>query len=185
MSNPEPNLAETPSVSIRKRLLIASGVVVFWAAVLVLVPHLLEGHRGQSALQETLARLDEREPGWRLADLEAARATVPEATNSAPTILAAHRLFSIDVLERAMTPFQTMPPLPELLDADRAALLERELTPFTAAVVEARKLAEMPTGRHLIIMADNPFNTSLDHVGSWRLRRRAPVRRRAKSGAEG
>src|SRR5437016_5753929 len=55
-------------------------------------------HRHQAVLklQETVAELDRTDPGWRLADVEAGRAVVPDAENSAPVVKEAFRLMPKD-----------------------------------------------------------------------------------------
>src|SRR5436305_14504192 len=46
--------------------------------------------RERQRLAAALAELDATDPGWRLEDIEAARAVVPEQENSAPLILTAY-----------------------------------------------------------------------------------------------
>ncbi len=63
-----------------------------------------------------------------------------------------------------MAPLDTLPPLTELLDAERAALLDKELSSVAAALALARKLADMPRGKYDIVHADDPIATLLPHV---------------------
>jgi hypothetical protein len=39
---------------------------------------------------------------------------------------------------------------------------------LTAAVAEARKLADMPRGRHKVYWSPNPFRTMLEHLQNTR-----------------
>jgi hypothetical protein len=116
-------------------------------------------------MAQALAELDESDPGWRLEDLEKSRPALPEAENSAPIVLSAYKLVpkglpNYKVMER----FARLPTVPELLDAEGADVLEGELTPLAAALVEARKLVDMPNGRHALALATNPYATLLPHV---------------------
>src|SRR4051812_45747097 len=56
---------------------------------------------GPSDLHRAIAETDALDPGWRLADLEAARAPVPDAENSALVIIAGNKL-----LKKATDPFE-------------------------------------------------------------------------------
>jgi hypothetical protein len=63
-----------------------------------------------------------------------------------------------------MERFDKLPPLPELLDAEGADVLEKQMTPLAAALAEARKLADMPRGQYTITHAVNPIATLLPHA---------------------
>ena len=133
-----------------------------------------------------MARLDESDPNWRLDEIEATRPTMPEEINSARIVLAVHRLMHLGGLNyKALEPLDKLPPLPQLLDAERAALLERELIPVAAAVFEARKLAATPNGRHHLVFGPDPLTTVLTDQQNTRRQCFAPALRRAASGAEG
>src|SRR5713101_7043643 len=53
--------------------------------------HVYWHHKVSRELQEALAELDRTDPGWRLQDIEAARAAVPEKQNSAVVVAESFR----------------------------------------------------------------------------------------------
>jgi hypothetical protein len=99
-------------------------------------------------LSEALARLDQDDPGWRLDDIEAARATIPDDENSARIVVAARALlpdeWKIDDITTAVTALQAG----QHLDASEYGHICNELNEWQPALVEARKLADFPRGRH-------------------------------------
>jgi hypothetical protein len=160
--------AISPPVSIRKRLLVRGGAFVLVLVLLYLGYDYLQRTRAGNALERAMAKLDESDPGWRWEDIEAARPTIPDEPNSARTAMNAHRL-----LTTGSANLETMlkienPRLPERLDAERLAELERALKADEAAVAEARKLADMPRGRHRIAWKSNPYLTMLPDIQNTR-----------------
>ena len=110
-----------------------------------------------------VAETDRLDPGWRYADLEAARAVVPDSENSAPRLLAAAGLITpkYEKLERAVqnlswTRRVDEPYAPGELAAIRAAVAEG-----SPALVEARGVAGMPRGRLHVALAKDVVSTSL------------------------
>jgi hypothetical protein len=97
------------------------------------------------------AELDTRDPGWRIDDIEAARATIPDSKNSAPRVLAAAQW-----LPSPWPPSQhTLLPLLHLAPGERpdpglVAALRNELAECQIALDEARPLADQSTGRYSI-----------------------------------
>jgi hypothetical protein len=157
----EAEVAEKPPVSIWKRLLVAGGVVVVLLVAAGIVQRQLNLARQDKSLREMMAALDEREPGWQLENLAAPPSSLPEQRNSARTVMAAHRLLPRGVPNhQTIEPFLELPP-PELLDAKRLEVLEGELRPALGALIEARRLADLPEGRHRVILASNPIATLL------------------------
>ncbi len=119
-------------------------------------------------LEAALAALDHDETGWRLKDIEAARADVPEEANSARCIVAVAKLLK----EAAPSPhgwppaefadaFKDLPP-EERLDDARAARLRAELEKVRPALELARTLERLPAGRHRIQYLRNVMDTRLD-----------------------
>jgi hypothetical protein len=135
-----------------RRYLIWSAVLLQFVLVAFGAWVLYNRHRVARAAAEAVTELDRTEPGWRLRDIEAARAAVPEEENSARVVVAVRRL-----LPRGWPPQQlsdalnSLPP-PQRLTPQQAALLEAQLQAVAPAVAEARKLAGLPRGRH-----HNPF----------------------------
>jgi hypothetical protein len=119
-------------------------------------------YRADVRLRLLEAQLDRDDPGWRLDDIEAARAQIPAAENSAVAVIAACGLFPTNTLPVDVTnPFAELPANAPLDTADYARL-SNELSEWDAALEEARKLADMPRGRHRIVWTrPNLTNTRL------------------------
>jgi hypothetical protein len=107
-------------------------------------------YRVDARLQQLEARLDRDDPGWRLDDIEAARAQIPAAENSALVVVAASDLFPGNTLPVEVTnPFADLPANAPI-DNNDYARLSNELSEWEPALAEARKLTDMPRGRHRI-----------------------------------
>jgi hypothetical protein len=119
-------------------------------------------YRADYRLQSALSRLDREDPGWRLDDIEAARAAVPDDENGARVVVAAADLLPYPWPSSQFDEaFQKLPPNRHL---DRAVYgqLCSELDEQEPALAEARKLADLPRGRHrLVFRRPNVFLTSL------------------------
>jgi hypothetical protein len=116
-------------------------------------------------LQEALAETDELDPRWRLRDLEANRAVLPEEQNSAVILLAASTLLPAtwpawdkpyapenkgrdpDASTALQESFWNLAP-PAPLNEQQSVALREELTRAAAALAEARKVADLPHGRY-------------------------------------
>jgi hypothetical protein len=119
-------------------------------------------YQTSSALWQALAELDRADPGWRLADIEAAQAAIPDGENSAVCVRDS----------AALLPAQWPPPdfdlaqdefdPPARLDPDTYVRLCRELHAVQPALAEARKLVNRPKGRHRIAYQRNPWATTLN-----------------------
>jgi hypothetical protein len=112
----------------------------------------------KSRLAQKMEELDRTDPGWRLADLEAARPEVPEAKNSAHVIVAARKLLprsgwrpvELANLLHRLVPNQRLTP-------EQAERLANDLDAVGPAVREARRLKDMPRGRHRLDIGGNPL----------------------------
>jgi hypothetical protein len=116
-------------------------------------------------LREAIAETDQLDPGWRLLELEATRAFVPEEQNSAVILLAAWKLLpptwpawdkpyapgnksrNPEVSTVLKESFWKLAP-PVQLSEQQSAALREELTRASAALAEARKVADLPHGRY-------------------------------------
>jgi hypothetical protein len=120
------------------------------------------GQVSAEKLRAALAEADRLDPGWRFADLERARAPVPEGDNAAPQVLKAARLiperwstFEIDRLRGRLRSRK----------AEDRAKAEGDLTSLEPALVEARKLATLTRGRFAVAWDEkDPLATPLPHV---------------------
>jgi hypothetical protein len=113
-------------------LAMGGGLVVFlWTAT--------------SDLDAVVAELDRLDPGWRMEAIEASRKAVPDEDNSALQIIAVRKLLGGKmVLAAKLTP--KVPPHVQLNDKESAEI-EKYLEGEPQAVLEARKLRDMPEGR--------------------------------------
>jgi hypothetical protein len=126
--------------------------------------HVWYRYQAEASLRAALDDLDRREPGWRLADLEAARRAVPEAENSAPVIAAAARHLDESWPEDEFNDlFKDLEPQQELTE-EQAVALRWELRRLQPALTEARKLIDKPEGRHPIQYSLDPYISVLPHV---------------------
>jgi hypothetical protein len=157
---PEPE--EKPPISIWKRLSLGAAVFVVLIVALGLGQYYLQGSRARSEAARMEEELDAGDPNWRWDEMDAARPMPPEEGNSARVVMAAYRLLPGGAgALRGMEVVDKLPPPPELLEAARAQVLDGELSRLTPAIQMARKLADMPTGRHHLMMAKNPITTLL------------------------
>jgi hypothetical protein len=123
------------------------------------------------ALQEAIAEADRLDAGWRLAELDAKRAVVPDEQNGALQVMAAAQLIPLrwpqtnfpaplfnEVIERL--PPETPVNQPRL-DNLRAAMRQA-----SQAVGPALRVAKYPTGRYPITWSRDGIGTLLPHAGS-------------------
>jgi hypothetical protein len=144
-----------------KRFLLFAGNVVMLLVAAAIVHFFLQASRDRDRLARILADLDKSDPGWRLEDIESARTTPPEESNSARTVVAVYGMLPRGALDhKVMEPLNNLP-LPELLDKERADLLQNELKRAAAALELARSLAEKPVGRHYLTISPYPAETRL------------------------
>ena len=133
-------------------------------------------------LERAIAEADRLDPGWRLAELEAARAEVPDDENSALQVLAVIKLlppsWSLPPSRRSPTLEDALDHLSPNLPLDESQRKERDNTGLgkaSAALSAARRLAEMPRGRYVIHWSPDGISTLIPHGDqerqvSWLLR---------------
>jgi hypothetical protein len=119
-------------------------------------------------LRAALDELDRTEPGWRLDDLEAARAKIADADNSAPLIartaqLLGDRWRDADFDHR----FEGLEP-EEQLTAAQLVSLRWKLDGLRPALDEARKIADKPNGRHPLQYRTNTLDTRMERQAETR-----------------
>jgi hypothetical protein len=113
--------------------------------------------RSDRALQEAIAEADHLDPGWRLDEIEAKRANVPDAENSAICVLRVRKLVETSrsgeltkALEKAFSLSEDINWL--LREAQLTEAQTRELRAdvqkAVAALEEARRLKNLPAGRY-------------------------------------
>ncbi len=115
------------------------------------------------AVETAVAELDRTDPGWRLQDIEAARAVVPEGENSAEVIARVKPLLPLGWPPRPLSDLAPQQPQEQFSD-EYAELVRNETTALASAIAEARKIADMPNGRSPITYQRNILNTLLPHL---------------------
>ncbi len=124
----------------------------------------MERRRIQANYDAAIARLDNEEPGWRLEEMETARAEVPDAENSALVVLKAYDLLPPDYAMSELHNQGFFPALVEngRLSANTYGQLCNQLSEWEPVVAECRKLKDLPRGRYrLRIAKPDPTTTSL------------------------
>ena len=143
--------AVPPSAPSRVRRRIFLAFLVTLAAGAALVWYFLAESEASAErrLAAALAEADRLDPGWRLSDLEARRAAVPEGKNAALVVLTVANLIPADWNEEKFWQlFDEIHLRPECqLEPATARALREGLAKARAAVAEARKLKDMPAGR--------------------------------------
>jgi hypothetical protein len=158
---PEPALSMPLRPNWPKRILLAGLILVPLCLAMPIVYFVRSSDR---ALREGLAEADKLDPGWRLQDLEARRAVIPDEHNSALVLMSAQRLLPANL------PFWDHPQAPEnrshlkdefelteqimrgpgpplLLNERQTKALREELRRAEQALATLRKVISMPEGR--------------------------------------
>src|SRR5262245_2024381 len=132
----------------RWRLLLALAAVVLLGGLLtVFVSRHFEA-AADADLQEAMAEADRLDPGWRLEDIQAKRAKVPDEQNGALHAQAVAKQVPKDWVtgEEFGRLFEELAPEARL-NAQQLKLLRDELARAGGAVAEARKMKGLPRGR--------------------------------------
>jgi hypothetical protein len=146
-------------------------LLVLGCGVLAACHYTIRHYRASNALEVAVAELDRTDPGWRLEDIEAARAVVPDDENSALAVKEASRLLprdwpGADDLGRFIRMTQK-PPRLQLSDED-AAWLRAAMQRSRPALREARKVADLPKGRYPITYKRGFVSTLLPDLQNGR-----------------
>jgi hypothetical protein len=163
----EPEAVEPPPVRVWRRLFVAAGVLTLFVVAFAVVRWAYERHRTANSLAALVARLDADDPGWKLDEIQAARADPPAGQNSADVIVAVAKLVPGNwpywdyKQEFEHLRFDGLPPARQL-DPERAKMLAEEMAKMTPALAQARRLAAMPRGKHTIEFKPNPIDTLLN-----------------------
>jgi hypothetical protein len=137
------------------------GYALLLAVVAGGIRYVYRHHKVTTQLQEALDELDRTDPGWRLQDIEAAREVIPDDENSAACVREVARLLPPGWPPKPVDDaLQHLDP-PARLRADQYATLCETLDAVKPARDEARKLAQLPRGRHRIVYLRNVMNTML------------------------
>jgi hypothetical protein len=148
----------------RWKLLLAGGVLLALAC-LSMGTYAYFHYAAARRLREAIAAVDAADPGWRLEEVEANRANIPDAENAALCVLAARArlpqpLPRFDLIEEALRDHK---PEVQLTD-EQVQVLRQVLGPLQPALTEARKLAGFSTGRYPIAYTPDGYGTLLPHA---------------------
>jgi hypothetical protein len=164
--NPSSSVAPTKSGWLSKKVLrVYLPCCLLFVPVGLVVGYLLFAMiQEHSQLRSVQEEIDSTDPGWRMADLEARRAGLPDDRNGALCVLA-----TCDRLPRPL------PNTEEWLDVEavpfrvrynekQKEVLRAELHKDAAALTEARKLADLPRGRFPVQWTRTALDRKPPHV---------------------
>ena len=151
----------------RRRLFVRLGLALLSCTAIFLGQYFYRSWQADRELQAAVEEVDRRDPGWRLEELEAKRAVVPDARNGALVVLATAKLLPPNWTSKLiLDTIDEIPPAVQL-HPQHVAELQAELKVLAPAVQEARKLVTYLQGRNRIIWADNFIGTlvpQIDHA---------------------
>ena len=144
----------------RRRIALVSAAAIV-LSILGLYGHdYVQRWRGESLLAAAIAEADRLDPGWRLWELEAKRVAVPADKDSAVLVknvgTTGRAILNKGKVREGLWEISkqlgNLPPAASLTGEQTEALRAR-LAPLAVPIAEARKIANLPQGRH-------PFNCS-------------------------
>jgi hypothetical protein len=123
----------------------------------------------ERALQEAIEEVDRTEPGgWRLEQVEAARAVIPDEKNAGLAVLAVADLLPKKLPDGPRWEDMADLPPPVQLNEEEVRALRSGLAPLVRARNEARRLVAFTSGRYAVRWTDDVFSTLLPHVDKIR-----------------
>ena len=153
----------------RRHWYLIGGFVLLLIGV-VIGYYYLSGWMGDRRLAATYAALDVEDPNWRWPDLVASLPIPPDDRNSAVQVLKVSDLlkptpFSLGGKWDAAANERALRFRNARLSAEQVEILDAAFGAIDPkALVEARKLKDMPEGRYKIEIVANPFNQNLDYL---------------------
>jgi len=119
-------------------------------------------------LEKIIAELDQKEPGWRIEELEAKRKVLTPEENSALVITESYKLLGNQEQKKPLWELGKLPDIAaiksspqQLLTPPSINLIKTTLGAFQPSLDEAKKVAKLPEGRFEITYAPNIANTIL------------------------
>jgi len=120
-------------------------------------------------LLDAVAQVEGLDPTWRLEEIEARRPTVPEDRNSALQVMKTRALLPQEWDTKEVDAVMENQPSPELRLRPRDELAVRnELGKLQAALIEARRLCDLPRGRFPVDWSRDGISTNLGHLNQVR-----------------
>lgn len=176
------NADKIPRPAARRRRLVWRLIGLFTLVLLVLLVGVwaYARHAANSRLRGAIAEADRLDSGWRLSEIEAKRAVVPDAENSAPRVQDAIAKLPGDWLKitpprasgEPMGPLRGGNLLSSLLETDPETQLDArqldglraELEDLAPVLAISRPVAELPRGRPELTYSRNVLNTPLPYA---------------------
>lgn len=164
---PAPDTPMQPSLAKPRRRWWLRGVLALSAVVLALVGvYFYLEDAARRDWDAAVAETDGLDPRWRLEDIEADRAVIPDAENSAFVIRPLHEkgiyLF-VATTRKEDDLLNKLPPPNVQLTSQATEIYRRELAKLGDAVETARKLKDLPRGRFAITFNDEYFPTEKNY----------------------
>jgi hypothetical protein len=165
---------QTPVRPTERRLWPAVVLLLLVPVLLVVGGYLYFASAADRQLREAVAEAERLDPHWRLEEVEANRADVPDERNAAVWVRAAKRqvpakwpVWEIPLpwekLAALEASFQSLEPQRQL-SAEQTTALRNELERAAAAVADARKLADLPEGRYSVAYSPDWINYPRRHA---------------------
>jgi hypothetical protein len=145
------------AVSLRRRLLAGAAALAAVVAAMLVAGWVTSSRAAVSGLRAVLDDLDATDPGWRLHEIEAAREEVPDAENSARLVAEVLRSLPPHWVTRLGGAIWRGQPPESLLSGQGLAAARADLPGLAPLLSHARRLADLPRGRHRITIPDNPY----------------------------
>ncbi|RLS24327.1 MAG: hypothetical protein DWH70_07475 [Planctomycetota bacterium] len=122
-------------------------------------------------LEKIIAELDQKEPGWRIEELEAKRKVLTPEENSALVITESYKLLGNQEQKKPLWELGKLPDIAaiksspqQLLTPQSINLIKTTLGAFQPSLVESRKVANLPQGRFKITYSLDYFSTTLNFL---------------------
>ena len=133
------------------------------------------GNASDPELEKIIAELDQKEPGWRIEELEAKRKVLTPEENSALVISESYKLLGNFEQRKPLWELGKLPDIAaiksspqQLLTPPSINLIKTTLGAFQPSLDEAKKVAKLPEGRFEITYAPNIANTILTPLDTTR-----------------
>lgn len=140
------------------------GCGVFFVVVYVL-NGLVQHSQVHTQLEQSVHAVEDRSPGWQFADLENARATIPDDENAALDVDRAANCLPEDYATSSMSLLiGSYTRTPYALTEDHCSALQKDRELYGKALAATRPLAEKSRGRFPFAASNQPWTTSAHHT---------------------
>lgn len=146
---------EPRAMPLWRRLLAGAAVV----AAILAASWMVASNTSANRLQAMIDDLDKTDPNWRLHEIEASREEIPDPENSARLVVAVHKSLPRSWPWEAVGKLVEDAGPPGRLAPERLDPLRADMAAVEPTLANARLLAEIPRGRHRLVIPENPFYT--------------------------